>query len=522
MPVRKKRGQAAKQREQNKRHDSDVSYKNDDKHIQNDEFYTSTHSVAARLQYRVVSGTFHQGDGRFEYPGIQCTYLSLFAMIYAQQKRPSEWCPSDVNNCVSCGNSQFLDYFSARGETPCMLLINELPSTVRVENSIYGCFHYDEEATAGLISHECNVSANLNSYSRCLADAVRNCFRVSNAGLFVCADQTVSVWKEGNDYFMFDPHSRDCNGLQYSEGNSVLVIFCSIEGLICHVSKLLLDSRRVERSSQFELVPISITKVDETNDKTIAEGHGETIRMYLIDQQKRNLEYKKHKLKHVTEVTVGKQNKKQAFNKTTYMKQYMKNRRADKAYVEKENKKEVQRKTERRNDVVYIQREKERDVKRKAVKRQDETYKIKENKEEAKRKAQKRKYDTFKQVEKERDVKRKAVKRQDETYKSKENKEAKRKAQKRKYDTFKQVEKGRDVKRKAVKRQNETYKSKEINKTLKGRHRSENTIRLNKSKTKEMLSVKLLNDKMKHTKSNKINKKLRGRQRSEKTKRIIK
>ena len=480
MPVRKKRGQAAKQREQNKKHDSDnVLYKNNDNYIQNDGFFTSAHSATARLQYRVVSGTFHQGDSQFEYPGIQCTYLSLFAMIHAQQKHPSEWCPRDVNNCVSCGNSRFLDYFSAKGETPYMLLINELPSIVRVENSIYKCFQYDDETIAGLISHECNDSANHNSFSRCLADAVRNCFRVSNAGLFVCADQTVSIWKEGNEYFMFDPHSRDCNGLQCSEGNSVLVIFCSMEGLISHISKLLLDSRRVERSSQFELVPISITKDDET----IAEGHGERMRMYLIDQQKRNLEYKKDKLEHVTEVTVKKQNQTQPFNKTTYMKQYMKKRRADKAYVEKENKNEVQRKALRRQDEIYKRKEnkkgaerkserrkdeacnrieKERDIQRKALRRQDETYKSKENIKEAKRKAEKRKDEACNRIEKERDIQRKALRRQDETYKSKENiKEAKRKAEKRKDEACNRIEKERDIQRKALRRQDETYKSKE-------------------------------------------------------------
>ena len=344
-----------------------------------------------------------------------------------------------------------------------MLLVNELPNTVCVHNEVYKCHHYEEETKVGLISQEYHTNTNCSPISNCIADAVANCFGVSNASLFVCAGQTVSIWKKENEYFMFDPHSRDSNGLQCSGGNAVLVIFCSMEGLLNHLDKLLLESRRVERSSQFEVVPISITRNEKEKDKATHYGHAETMLMYLVDQQNRNLEYqKKRKSEQASEVTVKKQKVRQTFNKTTYMKQYMREKRTNKEFVHTENKKEVQRKKILRNDEAYSQVEKERDIQRKARRRQDETFKSEENKKRAERNKERRKDEAYSQMEKERDIQRKALKRHDETFKSQENKEeAQRKKERRKDEAYNQAEKVKDIQRKALKRQDETFKSQE-------------------------------------------------------------
>ena len=393
MPARKKRSKAASQREEKKRFDSDIDLcESAYEQKQNSEPFTyAPHSITAELKYRVVSGTLNQGDVRFMYPGIQCTYLSLFALVCAQQKHPSTWSPIDVDSCVISGDKHFLDSFSASNETPHMLLVNELPKSFCVDDEVYKCHHYDDEIQVGLIAQEHHANTNCSSISNCIIDAVKNCFVVSNAGLFVCAGQTISIWKDENEYFMFDPHSRDSNGLQCSGGNSVLVIFYTMEGLLRHLDKLLLESRRVERSSQFELVPLSITRNDRRKGKTTDDCHAEAMQIYLLDQQQRNLEYQKRKSEQARESTVKEQKVKQTFNKATYMKQYMREKRTSKEFIHKENQKEAQRKSERRKDKAHNQNEKEREVQRKAKKRQDLTYKSEENKKEAQRKKKRRK-----------------------------------------------------------------------------------------------------------------------------------
>ena len=99
MPARKKRSKAATQREQKKiTSDNDLGEGATEQNHTSEVLASTRHPVSTRPNYRVVSGSLNQGNGRFEYPGIQCTYLSLYAIICAQQKHPSTWCPSDVDN----------------------------------------------------------------------------------------------------------------------------------------------------------------------------------------------------------------------------------------------------------------------------------------------------------------------------------------------------------------------------------------------------------------------------------------
>ena len=74
MPRKTRRSKAAEQREQMKRECVDcimpqaTSGSSDDELSLRSEFVTS----------KVLSGTIHQGNTCFQYPGIQCTYISFF------------------------------------------------------------------------------------------------------------------------------------------------------------------------------------------------------------------------------------------------------------------------------------------------------------------------------------------------------------------------------------------------------------------------------------------------------------
>ena len=59
------------------------------------ELLHDTHIITDR---NVVSGTLHQGDTRFQYPGVQCTYISFFALISMELKSPHLWTTHDIDN----------------------------------------------------------------------------------------------------------------------------------------------------------------------------------------------------------------------------------------------------------------------------------------------------------------------------------------------------------------------------------------------------------------------------------------
>ena len=114
MPRRTRKSKAAEQREQNKEHvDHDMpqtpSCSGD---------YVSFQNIESLSDYKVVSGTLHQGDIRFQYPGIQCTYISLFALISMEVKDPSIWCGNDIDSCIIEGNQRFLGHCFAQNWQP--------------------------------------------------------------------------------------------------------------------------------------------------------------------------------------------------------------------------------------------------------------------------------------------------------------------------------------------------------------------------------------------------------------------
>ena len=59
---------------------------------------TSQRKLESIDDWKVVSGTLHQGDCRFQYPGIQCTFISFWALISMIIKNPLSWNAKDVDS----------------------------------------------------------------------------------------------------------------------------------------------------------------------------------------------------------------------------------------------------------------------------------------------------------------------------------------------------------------------------------------------------------------------------------------
>ena len=129
MPRRGKKSKAAEQREQKKIEYDKCDNSDMQTRFSENELSQDTHILADR---KVVSGTLHQGDTRFQYPGIQCTYISYFALISMELKSPHLWTTHDIDTCVINGNFGFVKHCFERKLQPQMLMAKELP---RMHNS---------------------------------------------------------------------------------------------------------------------------------------------------------------------------------------------------------------------------------------------------------------------------------------------------------------------------------------------------------------------------------------------------
>ena len=260
MPGRSRKSKAAGQREQVKRKIDDEKQVKFTRSL-GDEASQETQSQPDR---KVLSGTLHQGDNCFHYPGIQCTYISFWALLSMKIKSPHLWNANDVDSCVITGNERFIEYCCDQKWQPKMLLVRELPHFVRVCKDVFECHQSDTNILVGTLSQKTNAVEH--SFSIC--DAVVKGLGHSGSCLLVCGGQTIALTRHSNNFYIFDPHSRDRNGFLHQSGSAVLVSFTKMSCVLGFIERLFIHSLRLKSSEQFEIVPMKFSKFNNSKYET--------------------------------------------------------------------------------------------------------------------------------------------------------------------------------------------------------------------------------------------------------------
>ena len=208
--------------------------------------------------FNIMSGTLHQGDTRFMHPGVQCTFISFWALISMAIKSPHIWASDDIDGCVIEGDARYIEHCFERNLQPQTLLVTELPRFIRVRGITFTCHQLDDQIIVDTLAG-IQVIDERNCLWATLGDALIKGLSKSDSCLFVCGGQTVAIAKCENKFYIFDPHSRGKDGMLHHTGNAVVVSFTQIQPLIKFFEKLLMQSLRLKPSEKFELVPKSIS-----------------------------------------------------------------------------------------------------------------------------------------------------------------------------------------------------------------------------------------------------------------------
>ena len=261
MPRRAKKSKAAGQREQAKTNDTKI-----------ENGKASTCHFESKLSekpkgvedWNVMSGHMHQGNNCFQYPGIQCTYISFWALIYMKIKTPKSWNVNDIDMCLMDGNAKFLEHCIERKLQPQKLLAKELPQFVIFNSNVFECHQLDEDIKVGTLNQ---VSVNNETNADTLSYALIKSFDNLDSCLFVCGGQTIAIAKRESMFYVFDPHSRGNDGLLHHTGSAVLLSFTKIECLLKFIERLFVHSLRLKSSELFELVPIRIAMLSDKEER---------------------------------------------------------------------------------------------------------------------------------------------------------------------------------------------------------------------------------------------------------------
>ena len=285
MPRRRKGVTAAQQRERSKRqHNTSTNNQ-----IRNDQVEEELlRPIREPGAFKVICGTLHQGDTRFQYPGIQCAYISLIALCRMTFKDPQTWTARYVDSCVIDGNAMFMKHCETLDIQPKMLMANELPNLIHFSHKSFACKRCESDIEVGLLKPM--TYDETECVSKDIKKALSERLSVSQTCLLFCGGLTIAVAKVETHLYAFDPHSRGKDGLLNPVGTAVLMVFDHLNDLVCYIEELFLHSLKLQPSEQFELVPFSISQpsiqkpVDGSNASACKVESRETIMSFTHNE----------------------------------------------------------------------------------------------------------------------------------------------------------------------------------------------------------------------------------------------
>ena len=175
---------------------------------------TINHYDMSNQPFKVVQGSFHQGDSRFGYSaGIQCSCNTLVSICYSKFRYPTLWKSQDLDYILTEGDSNFKRLRFT--ESP---FLDQFPKKVFVDDQ------------------ECGIEFNIVHGEFRSNDIAINfisdelLFRHSGALIILCG-YSIAVTFYGREYFVFDSHSRDELGSLCPNGKSVLMRFKSLQDI---------------------------------------------------------------------------------------------------------------------------------------------------------------------------------------------------------------------------------------------------------------------------------------------------
>ncbi|XP_061169173.1 uncharacterized protein LOC133178496 [Saccostrea echinata] len=209
----------------------------------------NTFEMAQPTSYSVsVQGSFHQGDPLFgENAGTQCVANCLAGLAYGILKSPIIWQTSDMNKILVTGDELYTYLQQSSEITSRYLLVDELPQYFE---SYSKTFEFKVKlAVSSLISlsDEEPCYEDFNAFP--LFEALQMVL-VGTNGCFVCfGGNTLLVGRTSKGFYIFDSHSRCCQGYISVNGKSTRILVKSVYDVYLHLVSLALSmgfSRIVE------------------------------------------------------------------------------------------------------------------------------------------------------------------------------------------------------------------------------------------------------------------------------------
>ena len=204
-----------------------------------------------------VLGSMHQGNSvLLPAAGRQCVANVLSFFLFTKVKAPSTYTTDNIDSILYQGSSLYNQIIAHRLIANNFLLINELPTEVNVNRSMCLLSCRADDACFGLVFNEQPINPPFytveNAFAHLLAEQKYVfCTLASYEGN--SSGSTIAVYRCNGIFYVFDPHSRNKEGMLVSDGKSVLLTFALLSKLIEYVRNLAKSMNLVDCT--FEITP---------------------------------------------------------------------------------------------------------------------------------------------------------------------------------------------------------------------------------------------------------------------------
>ncbi|XP_030019138.1 uncharacterized protein LOC115439442 [Sphaeramia orbicularis] len=180
---------------------------------------------------KVVHGSFHQGDHRFLYRGVQCMAIALVSLARHTVKSVFSWDSFDLDRVLVEGDKLYCDLRSKNlfSHVSNLLSVPDLPKVFPIDRPEFSVSCGDTwSGEVGVTSGEW---IDLGVYVSMQNGLERIFSQYSTCLLTLCGNTSAIICEDGQ-FAVVDSHSRSSCGLVHGDGTSVVLYFSCLDDLI--------------------------------------------------------------------------------------------------------------------------------------------------------------------------------------------------------------------------------------------------------------------------------------------------
>jgi hypothetical protein len=208
----------------------------------------------------VTMADFNQGSRQFlsnmTSGGSQCMACALVSLAYSMCIKPTEWSKNDLHDILYLGDFMYHKVLPFRANKNSLYLdVMDLPQYFSMCQCLFS--HMPQNSYVGTMG---NVTTE-HYYT--LDVALNLTFGMSDFSIMVIQGYGISLFRYENNFFLFDPHSRNMKGMCSADGNAVMIKITSFDSLQQFIRELTASLTQTNMENvHFDITPISIRKLE--------------------------------------------------------------------------------------------------------------------------------------------------------------------------------------------------------------------------------------------------------------------